>query len=96
MFRMINRMEFAETKVLKRDRLNSVIVRNDFNKSVRRRNNESTIKFRDEIEESIEKINDIMVAEEIFNTKIGHIEGENMFFEVMHLYLATPGTAIQI
>ena len=88
---MENRMEFTEVKVLKRNRLNSVVVRNDFNKSVQRRDERSNVKFRDEIEKSIEKVNDIMVAEEIFNTKVGHMEGESMFFEVMHLYIATPG-----
>ena len=88
---MENRMEFTEVKVLKRNRLNSVILRNDFNKSVQRRNERSIIKFDNEIEKSIEKVNDIMVAEEIFNTKVGHMEAESMFFEILHLYLATPG-----
>ena len=91
---MDHRMEFASIKVLKRNKLNSVVVRNDFNKSVRRRDEKGVEKFRDEIEMSIEKINDIMVAEEIFNTKIAHMEGERMHFEILHLYLATPGDII--
>ena len=91
---MDHRMEFASIKVLKRNKLNSVVVRNDFNKSVRRRDEKGVEKFRDEIEMSIEKINDIMVAEEIFNTKIAHMEGERMLFEILHLYLATPGDII--
>ena len=88
---MNHRMEFTGVKVLKRNKLNSVVARNDFNKSVRRRDEKSTEKFRNEIEKSIESINDIMVAEELFNTKVAHMEGERMFFEIIHLYLATPG-----
>ena len=89
---MDHRMEFVGVKVLKRNRLNTVVVRNDFNKSVQRRNEKSVEKFQNEVEESIEKINDIMVAEEIFNTKVAHLEAERMHFEVLHLYLATPGS----
>ena len=88
---MNQRMEFTGVKVLKRNRLNSVIKRNDFNKSVLRRDEKRVDKFQSEVEKSIDEINDIMVAEEIFNTKVAHLEGERMHFEILHLYLATPG-----
>ena len=84
-------MEYTNTKVLKKNKLNTIRLKNDFNLSVRRRDNKSVEKFWARSEENIDKIRDIMVAEEIYNTKIAHMEGESMFFELFHLYLATPG-----
>ena len=85
-------MEYSGLKVLKKNRLNSVTLKADFNRSIHRRDTKSTEKLWESVERNIEKVKDIMVAEELFNTRVAHMEGNSMFFEVMHLYMATPGT----
>ena len=93
-FRMDNRMEYSGLKVLKKNKLNSITLKADFNRSIHRRDTKSTEKLWDNVEKNIEKVRDIMVAEELFNTRVAHMEGDSMFFEVLHLYIATPGTHI--
>ena len=85
-------MVYSGLKVLKKNRLSSVTLKADFNRSIHRRDTKSTDKLWENVERNIEKVRDIMVAEELFNTRVAHMEGDSMFFEVLHLYLATPGT----
>ena len=92
-YRMDNRMQFARVKVLKKDKLNSVTARTDFNRSVKRRDEKRTDSFGDEIEKAITRISDTMVAEEIFNSRVAHEVGLGMHFDTLHLYIATPGSA---
>ena len=86
-----SRMPYAVVKMLQRDRINTHELESAFSASLRRRDGERTFRYNSQTEENIEKINKLMYAEDIFNTRMYHRENNDILIEIFEVFLGTPG-----
>ena len=84
-------MTYATVKILQRDRMNSHELNRAFDANLRRRDEERIFKFDANTEKNIEKINRLMCAEDIYNTRMYHRVNDEIFIEIFEVYLGTPG-----
>ena len=87
-------MVYAMVKILQRDRINTHELESAFNASLRRRDGERIFRYNEQTEENIEKINRLMFAEDIFNTRMYHRENNEILIEIFEVFLGTPGIII--
>ena len=84
-------MTYAEVMMLQKDRMETHELYSAFYSYLRRRDEERTFKFDRKTEKNIEKIQGLMYAEDIFNTRMYHRENENLTIETFEVFLGTPG-----
>ena len=85
-------MVFAAVKTKQKDKINTDEMKEAFQKSVKRRDEETIERYDFLTERNISKIEDMFVSEEIFNSKILRQNNGVVSMEVLEIFLNTKGS----